>query len=119
LPDLDAPLAAAPEDQAAITLMIRWRGGANSEESFWLAHILARRSMEARHLWEDLGLPDRPSLGRLIAREFPRLAAANSRNMRWKRFFYRQICSETGATMCLSPNCDDCPEKPTCFAPDA
>lgn len=119
LPDLDRPLAPMPPDQQAIALMIRWRGGAISEESYWLAQILARRSMEARHLWEDLGLPDRPRLSRMIARELPRLFAANSRNMRWKRFFYRQICSDAGGSMCLAPNCDDCPEKPLCFGPDA
>ncbi|MDT8854294.1 nitrogen fixation protein NifQ [Paracoccaceae bacterium Fryx2] len=118
LPDLDKPLAPVPQDQTDIALMIRWRGGAISEESFWLAQILARRAMEPRHLWEDLGLPDRPALGRLIAREFPKLHAANSRNMRWKRFFYRQICSDSGAAMCLSPNCDDCPEWPVCFGPE-
>lgn len=118
LPDLDRPLAPPPPDQAAIALMIQWRGGSVSTESGWLAQILARRAMEGGHLWEDLGLPDRARLSGLIAREFPRLFAANRHNLRWKRFFYRQICAG-GSGLCPAPNCDDCPERSACLAPVA
>jgi nitrogen fixation protein NifQ len=118
LPDLSVPAPAPAADQEAIALLLIWRGGDGSEESRWLAQILARRAMEGSHLWEDLGLPDRRALGHLMARHFPRLAEANSRNMRWKKFFYRQICSDSEFALCLSPSCDDCPEKAECFAPD-
>lgn len=75
--------------------------------------------METRHLWEDLGLPSRPALTALMGRHFPRAVALNDRNMRWKKFFYRQICADAAFSLCLSPSCDDCPERRDCFAPDA
>lgn len=118
LPDLDLPAPVASADQAAVEMLVLWRAGGRTPEVRWLAAILARRSMETRHLWEDMGLPSRAALGALIARHLPGLAAANSRNMRWKKFFYRQICSDAAFSLCLSPSCDDCDEKADCFAPD-
>ncbi|MCR8547457.1 nitrogen fixation protein NifQ [Salipiger sp. P9] len=118
LPDLDLGAPALPDDQRAIFTLILWRGGSASREARWLAAILARRAMETRHLWEDLGLPSRAALSALIARHLPGLAAANSQNMRWKKFFYRQICSDAAFSLCLSPSCDDCEERAECFAPD-
>lgn len=106
-----------PEEDA-IALLLLWRGGASSLESQWLARIIARRAQEPHHLWEDLGLPDRKALGALISRHFPRIAAANSRNMRWKKFFYRQICADQDFGLCLSPTCEACEEYADCFAPE-
>ena len=118
LPDLDLPRPEAGPDQQAIETLILWRAGVATPEARWLAAILARRSMETRHLWEDLGLPSRPWLSAMIAQYLPGLAAANARNMRWKKFFYRQICSDAAFSLCLSPSCDDCDERAVCFAPD-
>lgn len=118
LPDLDLPAPERPADQQAIEKLVLWRAGVASDEARWLAAILARRAMEPRHLWEDLGLPVRPALTQMIARHLPGLAAANHRNMRWKKFFYRQICSDAAFSLCLSPSCDECEEKASCFAPD-
>ena len=110
LPDLDLPFPEPPEAQKQLALLLTWRGGAASEDARWLACILARRSMEGNHLWEDLGLPSRTALGALIRRHFPRLHAANTRNMRWKKFFYRQICADAGFSLCLAPSCGECAE---------
>ncbi len=118
LPDLGCAAPAAPPDQTAITRLIQMRAQRVSREAFWLAQILARRSLEPRHLWEDLGLPSRAALSALIERHLPGLHAANRANMRWKKFFYRQICSEEGIALCLSPTCDDCDEWAECFAPE-
>lgn len=118
LPDLDVPLTPIPEDQKAITTLIHFRGGSGAPEARWLAAILARRAQEPHHLWEDLGLANRPSLSELIGRHLPGLKAANSQNMRWKKFLYRQICSTEGFQICLSPTCGECPEREDCFAPD-
>ncbi len=118
LPDLDAAPPARSADQEAIAMLLLWRGGAKTPEAHWLAAIIARRAMEPRHLWEDLGLPSRAALGALMALHFPRLSAANTRNMRWKKFFYRQICSDAEFALCLSPSCDECEEKAECFAPE-
>jgi nitrogen fixation protein NifQ len=84
----------------------------------WLACIIARRAMEPNHLWEDLGLPERPDLTKLLLRHFQTLAANNTRNMRWKRFLYRAICESEGFTMCPSPTCDACSEFHICYSGD-
>jgi nitrogen fixation protein NifQ len=118
LPDLHLPAPARTTETQAIHTLILWRAGVTTPEARWLAAILARRAQETRHLWEDLGLPSRPRLTQMIGRFLPGLAAANSRNMRWKKFFYRQICSDAAFSLCLSPSCDDCDERAACFAPD-
>ena len=118
LPDLHLPAPTPGPEVQAIHTLILWRAGAATPEARWLAAILARRSQETRHLWEDLGLPSRPRLTQMIARFLPGLAAANARNMRWKKFFCRQICSDAAFSLCLSPTCDDCDERAACFAPD-
>lgn len=87
------------------------------EASRLLAGILARRSMEGGHLWEDLGLPDRATLTALMNQFFPDLAARNVDNMRWKRFFFRQLCEAEGLAHCTSPTCSACPDVDKCFEP--
>lgn len=100
-------------------LLERGRTVPHGEISHWLAAIVARRALEAGHLWEDLGLPDRPALRTLLERHFWPLASRNTQNMRWKRFFYRQLCEEEGMSHCTSPTCSGCPEVPRCFEPES
>lgn len=90
----------------------------DTETTRWLAAIIARRAMEGAHLWEDLALPDRPTLTRLMERHFAPLAARNS-GMRWKRFFFRQLCEVEGLSHCTSPTCCACPDVDLCFEPGA
>ena len=118
LPDLDLPAPDLPDDQKAIAMLILMRAGKGDAEARMLARLFARRAMENSHLWEDLGLPSRGALSALIRRHLPGLAAANSQNMRWKKFFYRQICSEAAFSLCLSPSCSECEERADCFAPE-
>lgn len=86
-----------------------------SPETQWLAHIIARRAMEPNHLWQDLGLTHRGDLGRLMQRHFAPLAALNDRDMKWKKFFYRQLCGQEGIAICKSPVCDLCSDVKECF----
>ena len=81
----------------------------------WLAAMVARRAMEPNHLWEDLGLRERPELSRLLTRHFAPLAARNTGNMRWKRFFYRMLCEDDGFVMCTTPVCTQCNDFDLCF----
>ncbi|WP_454620363.1 nitrogen fixation protein NifQ [Bradyrhizobium cenepequi] len=81
----------------------------------WLAAMIARRAMEPNHLWEDLGLRERAELSRLLARHFGPLAARNTGNMRWKRFFYRMLCEDDGFVMCTTPVCTQCNDFDLCF----
>ena len=84
-------------------------------ETKCLAKILAAGCMGSHHLWQDLGLPDRKSLSDLISYAFPALALKNNKNMRWKKFFYRQLCEEGGHFICRSPSCETCPTYNECF----
>jgi nitrogen fixation protein NifQ len=43
------------------------------------------------------------------------LAAANSQNMRWKRYLFKQVCELGGGMMCKSPNCGECSDYSICF----
>ena len=83
-----------------------------------VAAIVARRAMQSDHLWEDLGLPDRPALTQLMQRHFAPLATLNEgAGMRWKRFLYRQLCEEEGMPHCTSPTCSTCVDVDRCFEP--
>lgn len=61
-----------------------------------LAHVIAAASLKPTHLWRGLALPDRESLGALLGRFFPELAAQNTMDMRWKMFFYKKLCGWEG-----------------------
>ncbi len=80
----------------------------------WMAHAVARRSLSPGHLWEALGLRRREELSALLARHFPALAERNF-GMKWKKFFYRQLCQMEGIVVCKSPNCAECPDYTLCF----
>jgi nitrogen fixation protein NifQ len=81
--------------------------------------MIACRTMEQNHLWEDLGLRDRSELSRLLARHFAPLAARNTNNMRWKRFFYRTLCETDGIVMCSTPVCTSCGDFNICFGDES
>lgn len=80
-----------------------------------LAEILAAGALGFHHLWEDLGLACRPDLKRLMQDCFPSLERLNVQQMRWKKFFYRQLCQAGGEYVCRAPSCDECPERAACF----
>ena len=88
-------------------------------ETIWLAAIVARACQGSRHLWQDLGLDHRGQLSALLDRHFGPLARANSRDMKWKKYFYRCLCEREGISFCPSPQCDRCSDLRTCFGPEA
>jgi nitrogen fixation protein NifQ len=88
-----------------------------SEALTWLSHAVASAALRDNHLWEDMGLPNRPFLSRLMTRDYPELAARNAGDMKWKKFFYRQLCERAEVPICKSPNCADCVDYPVCFGP--
>ena len=85
----------------------------------WLAAMVARRAVEPNHLWEDLGLRERSELSRLLMRHFAPLASRNTKNMRWKRFFYRMLCEDDGFVMCTTPVCTQCNDFDLCFGEES
>ncbi len=83
-----------------------------------MARIVATACMGADHLWQDLGLPSRAELSQLMALNFPLLARANARDMKWKKFLYRELCQREGIYVCASPSCEACNDYAVCFGPE-
>ncbi len=100
-----------------VSLLMQHRLAGNPE-SVWLAHAIAAGCMGDDHLWQDLGLANRQALSRLLATWFPGLYATNTAGMRWKKFFYRQLCLQSGVKVCRSPTCEACSEYTHCFGPE-
>lgn len=87
-------------------------------ESRWLACAVATASMAENHLWQDLGLPDRAALNALMLTRFTALKLKNAGDMKWKKFFYRQLCERAEVLICKSPTCGECADFAVCFGPE-
>lgn len=78
------------------------------------AAIIARACVENDHLWRSLGLAGRNSLADLLRRHFHPLASANTRKLRWKRFFYERLLAE-GRPADRPTVCDACSHHSDCY----
>jgi len=115
-----APGAGKEDDEIAMVRdLLLAHCSTPGDDGRWLAAMIARRAMEPNHLWEDLGLRDRSELSRLLLRHFAPLAARNTNNMRWKRFFYRTLCEADGLVMCTTPVCTSCGDFNICFGDES
>lgn len=74
-----------------------------------LAPMVALKSLEMNHLYEDLGFRSRTEMGRFMKRNFPLLAAQKPKEKLWKKFLYDRI----GA---VAPACATCDDQLTCFS---
>nr|WP_255635522.1 nitrogen fixation protein NifQ [Azospirillum sp. 412522] len=106
-------------EEADLRAFLVEHGARGADEERWLAAILARRSLEPNHLWQDMGFHDRRELNTMFRRHFPALVAMNSGDMKWKKFFYRQLCEREGLMLCKSPNCEVCDDVEVCFGEEA
>lgn len=88
------------------------------DSELWMADIVATACAGRDHLWQDLGLINRNELSQLMVLNFPELAAANSGDMKWKKFLYRQFCAREGIYVCPAPSCGECKEFAKCFGPE-
>lgn len=84
----------------------------------WMAHIVAAGCMGSDHLWQDLGLWSRKDLSRLMLENFKPLALRNSKDMKWKKFLYKQLCEAEGIYTCRAPSCEVCVDYRECFGPE-
>lgn len=109
----------APDETIVVRDLLLAQRSTHGEVGGWLATMIARRAMEPNHLWEDLGLRERDELSRLLMRHFGPLAARNTKNMRWKRFFYRTLCEDDGLVMCTTPVCTKCNDFDLCFGEES
>lgn len=105
------------EEEMLLALLDAHRADEGSD-AYWLARMVTRRAMQPNHLWQDLGLPDRAAVSRLLREKFPRLAGRNVNNMKWKKFFYRSLCEMEGFHLCTAPSCRECDDFDACFGPE-
>ncbi|MBS1188159.1 MAG: nifQ [Burkholderiaceae bacterium] len=121
--DLHASVSASDNSQPSdefsdlVGLLLEHRSR-HDEQSLWLAHAIATASMADNHLWQDMGLPNRATLSELMASHFTPLASRNTGDMKWKKFFYRELCAREGLTLCRAPSCGVCADQPQCFGPE-
>ena len=113
------PAVAEDEEVAMVRDLLLANRSTPGDTGRWLAVMIATRSMQPNHLWEDLGLRERSELTRLLLRHFAPLATRNTRNMRWKRFFYRSLCEDDGFVLCTTPVCTQCRDFELCFGDES
>ena len=108
---------AIPEWEDLQKLLLDHRASQSPSELL-VANIVATACAGRDHLWQDLGLADRSELTRLMWVNFPELARANTGDMKWKKFLYRQFCSREGIYVCPAPSCGVCADYAKCFGPE-
>lgn len=106
-----------PEWDDLLKLLLEHRAGEFRSEIL-IARIVATACTGSDHLWQDLGLGSRDELSRLMWLNFPALARANTGDMKWKKFLYRQMCAREGIYVCPAPSCGVCADYAKCFGPE-
>ncbi len=90
-------------------------GTAQDEKTLCLAQAVAAACMGGNHLWQDMGFPNIKALSEFLFRYFRPLNDKNTGDMKWKKFFYKQLCEREGMNLCRAPNCEECSDYANCF----
>jgi len=118
LPELVAEAGCQPlrddEYDDLLQLLLDHRSDSR-DETIWLASAVAAACLGGNHLWQDLGLSNRQELSDLLQTRFPSLYARNTGNMKWKKFFYKQLCERAEVQVCRAPSCAVCADYSLCF----
>lgn len=85
------------------------------EETRWLAHAIATACLGDNHLYQDMGFTSRTMLSDLLRTHFASLYYKNEGNMKWKKFFYKQLCERAEINVCKAPSCRVCDDYGKCF----
>ncbi|AGA91931.1 NifQ [Thioflavicoccus mobilis 8321] len=118
-PNPGRALPVARRDEVEDLVRLMWQHRAEDSLTVrWMAELVAAGCLGSDHLWQDLGLWSRADLTALMRRNFPSLAALNTKDMKWKRFLYRQLCETEGIRLCRSPSCEECCDYHVCFGPE-
>jgi len=113
--DIDTDGQRLPEQEELQNLLLSYRTDP-SREAEWMTQIVVTGCMGGNHLWQDLGLWSRTDLTLLMQQNYSQLAARNDRDMKWKKFLYKQLCLAEGIYVCRSPSCEVCPDYAACFS---
>lgn len=73
-----------------------------------IAPLVALKSLEMNHLYQDLGFKSRIQMGAYMAQHFPELAHMKPKDKLWKKFLYDAIG-------CVAPACATCNDQEHCF----
>jgi nitrogen fixation protein NifQ len=103
------------DDLVQLFLAHRSHDGVETE---WLAHAIASACMGGNHLYQDMGLANRQALSDLLNEHFTALFVKNVGNMKWKKFFYKQLCDRAEVQVCQAPSCQVCNDYWNCFGPE-
>jgi len=106
------------DDRDELLTLLREHCAGSDDSERWMAEIVTTACMGSDHLWQDLGLWSRVDLSRLMTQNFPALAEKNTRDMKWKKFLYKQLCDREGVVVCRSPSCEVCVDYAKCFGPE-
>ncbi len=87
-------------------------------ETDGLIAMIVAACLGSDHLWQDLGLWSRSDLSALLAHNFPELVSRNAKDMKWKKFLYKQLCEAEGLYVCRAPSCEVCQDYDRCFGPE-
>ena len=90
----------------------------SGEGALSMAQFIATACMRDNHLWQDMQLANRAELSVLMQTHYPALAAKNTGDMKWKKFFYKQLCEREEIMICKSPSCGICSDYNHCFGPE-
>lgn len=103
------------EDVSALLMHHFDPSAGRPEDAREVARTVAVACLGDDHLWQDLLLENRQQLGALLRHWFPALVAKNTGDMKWKKFFYRQLCEAAEVLICKSPSCEVCADYVQCF----
>jgi len=91
----------------------------DTPEARWAARALACGCFGGSHLWHDMGLSGRDEVSLLLDTYFHPLYVANTTDMKWKKFFYHQLCLKLDLHPCPEPSCEGCDNYAQCHGSEA
>lgn len=98
--------------------LLRRFAAVQSPETECLIAVIVAACLGSDHLWQDLGLWSRQELSAMLKHNFPEMAERNSKDMKWKKFLYKQLCEAEGLYVCRAPSCEVCKDYSACFGPE-
>lgn len=109
-PDFDRML-----EKDDLVKLLRINSRIECPETEWIIAIIVAGCLGSDHLWQDLGLWSRSQLSEMLHYNFPELACKNTKDMKWKKFIYKQLCEAEGLHLCRAPSCEVCSDYSSCF----